>query len=86
MQEKSEENEALYARLNKVRTLFQDETEKGIEIPIMCSHIEQIKVFEKRLDVYLDFLKSIDYRSVKCDQTSKNVVYDMPICLPTRQS
>ena len=86
MQEKSEENEALYARLNKVRTLFQDETEKGIEIPIMCSHIEQIKVFEKRLDVYLDFLKSIDYLSVKCDKTSKNVVYDMPICLPTRQS
>ena len=49
MQEKSEENEALYARLNKVRTIFQDETEKGIEIPIMCSHIEQIKVFEKTI-------------------------------------
>lgn len=86
MQEKNEENEELFARLNKVRTLFQDETEKGIEIPIMCSHIEQIKVFEKRLDVYLDFLKSVDYLSVKCDKTNRNTVYDMPICLPTHQS
>ncbi len=86
MQEKNEENEELFARLNKVRTLFQDETEKGIEIPIMCSHIEQIKVFEKRLDVYLDFLKSVDYLSVKCDKTNRNTVYDMPICLPIHQS
>ena len=44
----------------------------------MCSHIEQIKVFEKRLDVYLDFLKSVDYLSVKCDKMGKNNVYDMP--------
>ncbi len=86
MQEKNEENEELFARLNKVRTLFQDEAEKGIEIPIMCSHIGQIKVFEKRLDVYLDFLKSVDYLSVKCDKTNRNTVYDMPICLPTHQS
>ncbi len=76
--EKNEENEELFTRLNRIRTLFQNETEQGIEVPIMCSHIEQIKVFEKRLDVYLDFLKSVDYLSVKCDKMGKNNVYDMP--------
>jgi len=80
-QAKQEENEELFTRLNKVRMLFQDRTEKGIEVPIICSHIDQIKVFEKRLDVYLDFLKSVDYLTVKCDKMGKNYVYDMPICV-----
>lgn len=81
IQDKNEENEELFSRLNQVRKLFQNETEKGIEVPIMCSHIEQIKVFEKRLDVYLDFLKSMDYLSVECAKMGKNSVYDMPICV-----
>ncbi len=80
-QEKKEENAELFARLNKVRTFFQDKTENGIEVPVMCSHIDQIKVYEKRLDVYLDFLKNMEYVSVKCDKTGKNHVYDMPICV-----
>lgn len=79
--EKKEENAELFARLNKVRILFQDKTEKGIEVPVMCSHIDQIKVYEKRLDVYLDFLKNVDCLSVKCDKMGKNYVYDMPICV-----
>ena len=45
VQEKNKENEGLFSRLNQVRDLFQKETEKGIEVPIMCSHIEQIKIF-----------------------------------------
>lgn len=81
VQEKNKENEGLFSRLNQVRDLFQKETEKGIEVPIMCSHIEQIKVFEKRLDVYLDFLKSMDHLSVECDKMGKNSVYDMPTCV-----
>lgn len=81
VQEKKEENAELFARLNKVRTFFQEKTEIGIEVPIMCSHIDQIKVYEKRLDVYLDFLKSENYVSVKCDKTGKKHVYDMPICV-----
>lgn len=81
VQEKKEENEELFARLNKVRALFQDKTENGIEVPVMCLHIDKIKVYEKRLDVYLDFLKSVDYLSVKCDKMGKNGVYDMPICV-----
>lgn len=81
VQEKNKENEGLFSRLNQVRNLFQKETEKGIEVPIMCSHIEQIKVFEKRLDVYLDFLKSMDHLSVECDKMGKNSVYDMPTCV-----
>ncbi len=80
-QEKKEENAELFVRLNKVRTFFQDKTENGIEVPVMCSHIDQIKVYEKRLDVYLDFLKNMEYVSVKCDKTGKNHVYDMPICV-----
>ncbi len=80
-QEKKEENAELFARLNKVRTFFQDKTENGIEVPVMCSHIDQIKVYETRLDVYLDFLKNMEYVSVKCDKTGKNHVYDMPICV-----
>ncbi len=78
VQEKNKENEGLFSRLNQVRDLFQKETEKGIEVPIMCSHIEQIKVFEKRLDVYLDFLKNVDYFSIECDKMGKNSVYNMP--------
>ncbi len=81
MQEKKEENGELLERLNKVRTLFQDKTEKGIEIPLMCSHIEQIKVYEKRLDVYLDFLKSADFLSINYDKKDRKPLYDMPICV-----
>ena len=81
IQEKKEENGELFERLNKVRALFQDKTEKGIEVPLMCSHIDQIRVYENRLDVYLDFLKDADFLSVKCDKTSKKSVYDMPLCV-----
>ena len=86
MQEKEEENGELWERLNRVRTLFQDKTEKGIEVPLMCSHVEQIKVYEKRLDVYLDFLKGANFLSVDCDKKSKNNVYDMPTCVGGRIS
>lgn len=81
IQEKKEENAELFSRLNKVRALFQDKTENGIEVPIICSHTDRIKVYEKRLDIYFDFLKSVDYLSVECDKTGKNGVYDMPICV-----
>lgn len=78
-QEKKEEDRELLNRLNQVRALFQDKTEKGIEVPLMCSHIEQIRVYEKRLDVYLDFLKSVNFLSVDYDKKGKKGVYDMPI-------
>lgn len=80
-QEKKEEDKELFDRLNQVRTLFQDKIEKGIEVPLMCSHIEQIRVYEKRLDVYLDFLKNVDFLSVDYDKKGKKSVYDMPICV-----
>lgn len=79
-QEKKEEDRELFERLNQVRTLFQDKIEKGIEVPLMCSHIEQIRVYEKRLDVYLDFLKNVDFLSVDYDKKGKKGFYDMPIC------
>lgn len=85
-QEKREEDGELFERLNKVRTLFQDKIEKGIEVPLMCSHIEQIRVYEKRLDVYLDFLKGADFLSVNCDKNKGKMIYDMPICLPIHPS
>lgn len=81
VQEKKEENGELLERLNRVRILFQNKTEKGIEVPLMCSHIEQIRVYEKRLDVYLDFLKNVDFLSVDYDKKGKKGVYDMPICV-----
>lgn len=80
-QEKKEENGELFERLNRVRALFEGKTEKGIEVPLMCSHIEQIKVYEKRLDIYLDFLKGTDFLSINYDKNSKKGVYDMPICV-----
>lgn len=80
-QEKKEEDRELLNRLNQVRALFQDKTEKGIEVPLMCSHIEQIRVYEKRLDVYFDFLKNVDFLSVDYDKKGKKSVYDMPICV-----
>ena len=79
MQEKKEENSELFERLNRVRALFQDKTEKGIEVPLMCSHIEQIKVYEKRLDVYLDFLKNADFATVNYDKKERKNILDMPI-------
>ena len=81
IQEKKEENGELFERLNQVRTLFQNKTEKGIEVPLLCSHIEQIKVYENRLDIYLDFLKDANFLSVNYDKTSKKSIYDMPICV-----
>ncbi len=79
VQEKKEENGELFERLNRVRTLFQDRAEKGIEVPLMCSHIEQIKVYEKRLDIYLDFLKSADCLSVNYNKKERKNILDMPI-------
>lgn len=81
IQEKKEENGALLDRLNQVKILFQDKTEKGIEVPLMCSHIEQIKVYEKRMDVYLDFLKNADFISVNYDKNKRKNISDMPICV-----
>ena len=79
VQENKEENGELFARLNQVRALFEDKTEKGIEVPLMCSHIEQIKVYEKRLDVYLDFLKDTSVINVNCNKNKRKNILDMPI-------
>ncbi len=81
IQEKKEENGALLDRLNQVKILFQDKTEKGIEVPLMCSHIEQIKVYEKKMDVYLDFLQNADFISVNYDKNKRKNISDMPICV-----
>ncbi len=84
IQEKQGENGRLFERLNQVRTLFENKAEKGIEVPLMCSHIEQIKVYEKRLDIYLDFLKDTDLLSVKYDKNKHKNILDMPICVGGR--
>ena len=81
LQGEKEENGELFERLNRVRKLFQDDTEKGIEVPLMCSHIEQIRVYEKRLDVYLDFLKDADCLSVNYDKKNRKNISHMPICV-----
>lgn len=81
VQEKKEENGELFERLNQVRTLFQNKAEKGIEVPLMCSHIEQIKVYEKRLDVYLDFLKDMPVINVNYNKDKRKNILDMPICV-----
>lgn len=73
-------NEELFKRLNKVRELFENEEENGISVPLMCSHIEQMKVYGNRLDVYLDFLKSMKFISAEYDKNRKKFCYDMPIC------
>lgn len=81
IQEKREENGELFDRLNQVRALFQNRTERGIEVPLMCSHIEQIKVYEKRLDVYLDFLKDMSVINVNYNKDKRKNILDMPICV-----
>lgn len=81
IQEKKDENGELFDRLNQVRALFDDKTEKGIEVPLMCSHIEQIKVYEKRLDVYLDFLKGASVININYDKNKRKNILDMPIWL-----
>ena len=79
IQGKKEEDNELFDRLNSVRALFESGTEKGIEVPLMCSHIVQIKVYEKRLDIYLDFLKNADGLSIYYNKKErKNILY-MPI-------
>ena len=50
----------------------------------MCSHIDQIKVYENRLDIYFDFLKEAKFLSVNYDKTDKKSIYDMPICVGGR--
>lgn len=81
LQEKKEENGELFNRLNSVRALFENGTEKGIEVPLMCSHIEQIKVYDKRLDIYLDFLKDNSVINVNYDKEKRKSILDMPICV-----
>ncbi len=81
IQEKQEENGELFERLNQIRTLFENKAEKGIEVPLMCSHIEQIKVYEKRLDIYLDFLKDTSVINANYDKDKRKNILDMPICV-----
>ncbi|MCM1127056.1 MAG: recombinase family protein [Lachnospiraceae bacterium] len=81
LKEKKEENGELFDRLNRVRAIFEDKTEKGIEVPLMCSHINQIKVYEKRIDVYLDFLKGAECMSINYDKNRRKNILDMPICV-----
>lgn len=80
IQESKDSNKELFERLNTVRELFKDKKENDIEVPLMCSRIEQIKVYEDRLDVYLDFLKSNKYISADYNGGRKHDFYDMPIC------
>ena len=76
-----EENDKLFNRLDSVRMLFQNKEEKGIEVPLMCSHIAQIIVYENRLEIYLDFLKNSKFLSVNCHRNGKEMIYDMPMGL-----
>lgn len=79
-------NEELFERLDGVRKLFENNEEKGVEIPLLCSHIEQIKVYGNRLDVYLDFLKTTDSLPVNYHKKGNKGFYDMPTKLPILQS
>lgn len=86
IQKSKSKNEGLFERLNQVKILFKNKEEKGIEVPLMCSHIEQIKVYEKRLDVYLDFLNSTDPLSINYHKSGSKSFYDMPMQLPSHLS
>ncbi len=86
LKKENNENGNLFERLNEVRTLFANEEESGIEVPLLCSHIEQIRVYSDRLDIYLDFLESINSLSVNYHKNGRNVFYDMPISLSTPRS
>ena len=81
IREKAEKNGALLERLNEVRALFRENIEKGIEVPLICAHIEQIKVYENRLDVYLDFLKNTGVMSINYNKNGRDSTYDMPTCM-----
>lgn len=81
IREKAEKNGALLERLNEVRALFRENIEKGIEVPLICAHIEQIKVYENRLDVYLDFLKNTGVMSINYNKNGRDSTYEMPTCM-----
>ena len=79
LKKNNNENDKLFERLNEVRNLFNNNVEKGVEVPLMCSHIEQIRVYSDRLDIYLDFLKNADLLSVNYHKNGEKEFYDMPI-------
>ncbi len=79
LMEVNNDNDKLFERLNEVRNLFASKKENGVEVPLMCSHIEQVKVYSDRVDVYLDFLKNSDSLSVSYHKKGSKSFYDMPI-------
>lgn len=79
-------NTGLFERLDKVKKLFENKEEKGIGVPLVCSHLEQIKVYKDRLDIYLDFLKDTGYIPVNYHKNKEKGFYDMPIQLPSHRS
>lgn len=81
IQGKEEGSGGLLGRLNKVRALLEDKAEKGIEVPIMCSHIRQIMVYEKRLEIYTDFLRDGASLSVSYEKKNRKSISYMPICV-----
>lgn len=89
MQKKESGTKELLKRLYQVKELFKDKKERGIEVPLLCVHIEQIKVYENRLELYFDFFKDRPLNeplSVTCHKNGRRYFYDMPMKLPSRQS
>lgn len=86
LEKNNSENDDLFERLNQVRNLFANKEENGIEVPLMCSHIQQIRVYSDRLEIYLDFLNNADSLSVNYHKNGKKVFYDMPIFLSNLRS
>lgn len=67
----TKEKRAVRDRIEGIRRKIEEKEIPGITAPWAASHLEQIKVYEKRVEIYLDFLDSREPLLVKVRENGR---------------
>lgn len=78
--------EEIMSRVMSVKKLIEEGQERKISSAVMISHLEEIRVFENRLDFHFDFLNELKTWASECRKEGRNTIYDEPICLGRKLS
>lgn len=77
-----EKNKKIRERIEGVKDLLMEAVEHNTTVPLMCSHLEQIRVFENRMDIYLNVVGGTQCVPVKYHEGQKEIMlYDVPMRL-----
>ena len=73
--------EEIMSRVMSVKKIIEEGKERKINSAVLIAHLEEIRVFENRLDFHFDFLNELKTWASECRKEGRNTIYDDPICL-----